>query len=287
MTFGKTLRMLALAGAAAFPLISQAAQAEPASKTLRAASDVGYPPFATVNPDGGYRGFSIDLVNELAKRLGYDDVDVMDVQFSGIFGGLYADRYDMILAPTDITRERAEKMLFTEGYMDNQLGFLTTEDTSIEGPEGLEGMTIAVNSGSVAENWASEHQEEYGFDVQRYDKNTDAVQAVMSGQADANIAGGPTASHIAEQQPRLSVAFDVGTGTTVGLVFSRENRELRNRADRAIEQMKADGTLVELYENWFGSKPRPGSAMTMISVGHGQPGMPGYELTFDQKDQTP
>ncbi|WP_457807706.1 substrate-binding periplasmic protein [Kushneria sp. EE4] len=284
MTPGKMLRILALAGTTALPFITQAAQA---SQTLRAASDVGFAPFAMVDPGGGYRGFSIDLVNELAERLGYDNVDVMDVPFSSIFSGLYADRYDMILAPTDITRERAEKMLFTEGYMSNQLGFLMPEDVSIESPEALEGMTLAVNSGSVSESWASAHQEQYGFDVQRYDQNTDAVQAVMSGQADANIADSPSADHIAKQQPRLAVAFDVDTGSQVGLVFSRENRELRNRADRAIEQMKADGTLVELYETWFGSKPRPGGAMTMISVGHGQPGMPGHELTFDQDNQTP
>ncbi|WP_456267888.1 ABC transporter substrate-binding protein [Kushneria sp. AK178] len=287
MTFSTTLRMLALAGATALPLISQGALAESASKTLRAASDVGYPPFAMVDPGGGYRGFSIDLIDELADRLGYDDVNVMDVQFSGIFSGLYADRYDMILAPTDITRERAENMLFTEGYMDNRLGFLTAADASIEGPEGLEGMTLAVNSGSVAEGWASEHQQQYGFDVQRYDKNTDAVQAVMSGQADINLAGNPTASHIAREQPRLAVAFEASTGTTVGLAFSQDNRELRDRADRAIEQMKADGTLAELYETWFDSKPTPGDAMTMISVGRGEPGMPGYELTFDQDNQTP
>ncbi|MFC0336276.1 amino acid ABC transporter substrate-binding protein, PAAT family [Kushneria avicenniae] len=287
MTLGRTLRMLALAGATAFPLIAQSAQAEPASRTLRAASDVGLAPFAMVNPDGGYRGFSIDLVNELASRLGYDDVNVMDVQFSSIFSGLYADRYDMILAPTDITRERAEKMLFTEGYMSNQLGVLMSAEADVEAPKALEGMTLAVNSGSVAEDWANEHQEQYGFDVQRYDQNTDAVQAVMSGQADANVTDSPAADYVAQQQSRLAVAFDIDTGSRVGLAFSKENRELRDRADHAIEQMKADGTLAGLYENWFGSEPRPGGAMTMISVGRGEPGMPGYELTFDQGRSTP
>lgn len=273
---------IARLSAAVFALALGAGAAQAQDKdTLKVAADVGFAPFAMEKPEGGYEGFAVDLANALADRLGYDEVEVIDTQWNAIFSGLYAGRYDFIVAPTNITEERAQKMLFTEGYMGTALGFLTRKGAEIPDLGALEGKAVAVNSGSISDTWATEHKDQYGFSIQRYGKNADAVQAVMTNRAFANIADLPVVGYVATKQPRVKVGYTVDTGNQFGLPFRQEDTAMRNKVDGLLEDMKRDGTLAELHKKWFGVLPEGGTAMTMISVGHGQPGMPGYELAFE------
>ena len=268
------------AGALACAIASPASAADDKG-TLKVAADVGFAPFAMEKSGGGYEGFAIDLAGVLADRLGYADVEVVDTQWNSIFSGLYAGRYSFIVAPTNITEERAQEMLFTEGYMGTALGFLTRKGSGIDSLSELEGKTVSVNSGSISDTWLTENRNKYGWEIQRYGKNADAVQAVLTRRAHANVADLPAVAYVASQQDRVEVTHSVDTGNAFGLPFRKEDSEMRNRVDELLETLKQDGTLAELHQKWFGIAPEAGSPMTMIAVGHGQPGMPGYELTFD------
>jgi polar amino acid transport system substrate-binding protein len=81
------------------------------------AADVGLVPFFMRGTDGKMDGFSNDLTQEVAQRMGYDGAEVIDTPFSAIFAGLFSSRYDMVAAPTNTTQERAQQMLFAEPYM--------------------------------------------------------------------------------------------------------------------------------------------------------------------------
>jgi polar amino acid transport system substrate-binding protein len=83
---------------------------------LRAAVDGTFAPHAFPSLSGGYEGFNIDLANEIAKRLKRKIV-IDAAQFSGLVPALLAGTYDFLAAPTTVTKERAENMLFTEGYL--------------------------------------------------------------------------------------------------------------------------------------------------------------------------
>ena len=72
---------------------------------------------------GGYQGFNIDLANEFAKRL-KRQIIIDAAQYSGLLPAMQAGTYDFIAAPTTVTKERAENMLFTEGYLNTDFQFL-------------------------------------------------------------------------------------------------------------------------------------------------------------------
>lgn len=277
----KRLAGIFAAGALAGALAAPAGAAEDKG-TLKVAADVGFAPFAMEKPGGGYEGFAIDLAGVLADRLGYDGVEVIDTQWNSIFSGLYAGRYRFIVAPTNITEERAQEMLFTEGYMGTALGFLTRSGDDIESLDDLDGKTVSVNSGSISDTWLTEHKDQYGYEIQRYGKNADAVQAVLTRRAYVNVADLPAVAYVASQQDRVRVTHSVDTGNAFGLPFRKEDGAMRDKVDELLETLKQDGTLAELHKKWFGLAPDPGTPMTMVAVGHGQPGMPGYELEFDQ-----
>lgn len=261
------------------PLAAAQDDPHPSDQPLRMAADVGFAPFAMTQPDGSTVGFSVDACNEIASRLGRPGCEIVDVNFSAIFSGLFSGRFEGIVAPTNITQERAQEMLFTEGYMETGLGFTVRAGDTITSLEDLDGQVLSVNNGSVADGWATENAETYGFEVQRFDKNADGIQAVLTNRAFANVADLPASQYAAAQNPRISVEHVVYTGNNFGLVFRNDDVEFRNRVERIVETMKLDGTYAALHEEWFGDAPGPDSAMSKVWVGYGHPGFPGY--TFE------
>lgn len=252
----------------------------PDNQPLKVPLDVGFAPFAFKTPTGQTTGFSYDLAVEIARRLGRPGVEVQDVNFSAVFAGLYAKRFEMVTAPVNITQERAEKLAFSEPYMPTGLGFLIKKGSgSIAALEDLKGRILSVNSGSISDSWATANAEKYGFTVQRYNKNADAVEAVMVGRAFANVADAPVSRYIATQSPMTAVAFTYSTGNNFGLVFRPDDAAFRARVEGILECMKTDGGLARIYKKWFGIDPEPGTSAATVYPGIGAPGFPGYDAT--------
>ena len=253
------------------------AQVTAPTEKLKLAMDVGFAPFAYRDAKGDTVGFTVDFAKEIAKRLGRPGVEIIDQPYAGIFAGLFAKRYDFIIAPTNITEERAQQMLFTEPYMATGLGFLVRAKDQMSVLEDLRGKAISVNSGSISDSWATENAAALGFTVQRYSKNADAVQAVGAGRAFANVADVPVTEYVAKQQAKqFKIGYSLYTGRSFGIPFRPDDVALRNQVEQVVEQMKADGALVKIYRAWFGKEPPEGSAMTTVYEGFGPPGFTGY-----------
>src|SRR5437588_250156 len=90
---------------------------------LRTALDGTFAPHAMPSLAGGYEGFNVDLANEIGKRL-KRKVIIDAAQFSGLIPALQAGTYDFLSAPTTVTKERADNLLFTEGYLNTDYQFL-------------------------------------------------------------------------------------------------------------------------------------------------------------------
>src|SRR6202011_4169173 len=156
---------------------------------LRTAVDGTFAPHAMPSLSGGYEGFNIDLANEIANRL-HRRITIDAAQYSGLLPALQAGTYDFIAAPTTVTKERAENLLFTEGYLNTDFQFIVKKDTpDIKALEELKGKVISVNKGSAYDSWAREREDQLGWKIESFGTQTDAVQAVLVGRADANVAG--------------------------------------------------------------------------------------------------
>src|SRR5262245_61335792 len=90
---------------------------------LRTAVDGTFAPHAFHSLSGGYEGFNVDLANEIAKRL-KRKITIDAAQYSGLIPALQAGTYDFLAAPTTVTKERAENMLFDEGYLSTDCQFV-------------------------------------------------------------------------------------------------------------------------------------------------------------------
>ena len=246
---------------------------------LRTVVDGTFAPHAFPKLGGGYEGFNIDLANEIGKRL-KRAVTIDAAQFSGIVPALQAGTYDFVAAPTTVTKERADNMLFTEGYLNTDFQFLIKKGApKIEKLEDLKGKIVAVNKGSAYDSWARELEPKIGWKVESFGTQTDAVAAVLAGRADTNVAGNTNIAWAVKNNPQLELSYLHSTGLVWAAPLRKDSAELRKKIENAIECMKLDGTIAKFHEKWFGIPPAPGSAAVTVYPGYGVPGMAGYDPT--------
>jgi len=272
------MRRHAFAGAAAVLLLA-AASASAEEPPLRTAVDGTFAPHAMPSLSGGYEGFNIDLANEIAKRL-HRRITIDAAQYSGLLPALQAGTYDFIAAPTTVTKERAENLLFTEGYLNTDFQFLIKKGApKVEKLEDLKGKVVAVNKGSAYDSWARDLEPKIGWKVESFGNQTDAVQAVLAGRADANVAGNTAIAWAAKNNPQLELSYYYSTGLVWAAPLRKDSTELRKQLENAIECMKLDATIAKMHKRWFGIEPQPGSAAVTVFPGYGVPNMQGYDPT--------
>lgn len=250
------------------------------SATIKAASDVGLPPFSLTGDDGKYQGMDIDIAAALSKQLG-ETIEVIDQPWSTTYPGLNASKFDIVLSPATVSAERAKGMLFVEPYGDAIYGFLTAKSAAkISKVDDLRGKTIAVNKGNLFDRWLTQRQAEYNWTINRFDKTSDAAAAVASGQADAAMMYVAAAGWMSKQNPSLTTSdFVINNGEVYAYAVRLADKELRDRLDRAMECIKKDGTLSAIYTKWTGLKPLADGVVLTIMPGYGVKGFDNYDAT--------
>jgi polar amino acid transport system substrate-binding protein len=272
-------RLVLSAGLAATLIAAACPGTAGAAQPLVTGVDATFAPHAMPKLGGGLQGFNIDLGEALARQLG-TTVRIEGTEYAALIPGLNARKYDFVLAPTTATPERAKSLLFSEGYLNTDYTFLVAKNKpDITGLQDLKGKTLAVNKGSAYENWARDNAAQYGFKYDVYASNADAVQAVQSGRADANLAGNTVSAWAAKQNPAVKTSYTIKTGLVWALAFRLDDKAGRDRVSTALKCLKQNGTVSALAQKWFGFTPAPGSAAATVGVGQGVPDLDGYDPT--------
>ncbi len=247
---------------------------------LRTGVDGTFAPHAMPKLGGGTEGFQIDLFTEVAKRM-KREIAIDAVSFSTLIPGMMAGRYDFIAAPTTVTKERAENMLFTAGYLWTAYQFgIRKGSAPIKDWSDLKGKAVAVNKGTPYENLSKAEGAKHGFEVQPYDTQPDAIQAVVSGRAYAVLGGNTTIVYAASKNPNFVADLELtNTRAHWAAPFPKQSVALRNQMQDVLNCMKKDGTIAKMSEKWFGRVPPPDALERVITPGYGVPGMPGYDAT--------
>jgi len=266
-------------GVAVVPAVTPA-RAQDKLPPLHTGVDGTFPPHAFPKPGGGLQGFNIDLFTEVAKRM-HREITIDGASFSTLIPGMQSGRYDFIAAPTTVTRERSENMLFTAGYLWTYYQFgIKKGSKPLTGWADLKGKAVAVNKGTPYETISKAKGTEFGFDVQAYDSQSDAIQAVLSGRAYATFVGNTSVLYVAKQNPMFVADLALKDEKLYWAApVPKDNPKLRAELQDALDCMKKDGTLAKISEKWLGVAPDADSLERTITPGYGVPGMPGYDPT--------
>jgi ABC-type amino acid transport substrate-binding protein len=225
--------------------------------TLTVASDIPYPPFEQGDPPD-YEGFDIDLINEVATRLDLE-TEVKDLPFDALLQGQGGGRYDVAIAATTITPAREKKVDFSDPYFNSEQSLMVRVDGDIKSIDDVTSETIiGAQDATTGETYANENTD---ADVRPFQESDDANQALANGQVDAVLNDLPTTEAVAEDNPDLEVVQTFDTGEEYGIIFGQDQDTLLEQVNSALQEIKDDGTLDELYQKWF-SKAAPKSLLT-------------------------
>lgn len=139
------MKKLVAAAALAFMVVGTQAGAE----TLRVGSETVYPPFEFLDSNSGkYVGFDIDLIDEVAKRAGFEP-QILSMGLDGLIPALMSGSIDVAVSALTITPERAAKVDFTKPYYESGLSIMARkDDASIKGVKDLENKVLCAEIGS-------------------------------------------------------------------------------------------------------------------------------------------
>ncbi len=238
----------------AFALV--AAIASPAfAKTLTVGANVGNVPWEFQNEQSEIVGFEVELVQEVATRLGYDEVEIENIPFNGLFSAVQSGRIDAAISSITITDKRLESVSFAQPYYDSDQSLSVLEASGITGLAGLSGKVVGVDTGSTGDMWATAHQAEYGIsEIRRFEGLSPAMLDLAAGRIDGYISDIPAVEYYIKDKPQYAVVERIRTGEQYSMMFAKDS-PLAAEATKAIGELKADGFMAKLHEKWFGSAP--------------------------------
>jgi len=226
-------------------------QAVQKAGVLTIGTDDSYPPMEFRDSKNDLVGFDVDLATEIGKKLGVK-IEYVTTDFNGILLALNSSRFNIIVAALSITDKRKESIDFSDNYlMGGQVVAVKQGNTTIKSLEDLQGKVIACQLGSTGDAAATALK---GLkEVKKYDKITEAFQELSSERVDAVIMDSQVGGYYVAKKPgEFEVLKDRISEEPIGIGFKKEDKELREAIQTAINELKADGTLSKLSQTWFG-----------------------------------
>ena len=252
------MKRLILASIAA-ALIAAAATVTPAQdwKKVRIGTEGAYPPFNYIDKDGTLKGFEIDLANALCEKIGAQCEFVVQ-DWDGIIPGLLAKKYDVIIASLYITDERKKKFDFTQKYYQTPGRFVVRKGTKLEiSEEGFKGKVVGVQRATAFERFLRDTYP--ALELKVYATQDEANLDLISGRVDAVMADvvamgisflkSPEGQDFEFTGPSFSGSKWFGFGA--GVAVRKENPDLRDAFDKAIDAVRADGTYEKIRAAHF------------------------------------
>jgi ABC-type amino acid transport substrate-binding protein len=220
--------------------------------TLLVGSDIPFPPFEQGDPPD-YEGFDIDVINAVADEMGLE-VKMVDVPFDLVLQG-GAGRFDVAIAATTITPARENRIDFSDPYFESEQSLLVQAGGDIQSIDDLTSDTVVgAQDGTTGETYASENSD---AEVRPFQEIDDAYTALGGGQVDAVINDIDPNNTAVEENPDLEVVETYPTGEQYGIVFPDDSPELVAAVNEALAAIKENGTLDEIYQEWFQKEAPP------------------------------
>ncbi|MFW6288523.1 MAG: transporter substrate-binding domain-containing protein [Spirochaetota bacterium] len=214
-------------------------------------------PWAMQDKEGELIGFEIDVATRLADDMGVE-VEFVPTQWSGIIPALLTGRFDVIIGGMGIRPDRNLRVNFSIPYDYSGMS-LAANATTAGGRTTLEEFntadtTVAVRIGTTAADAAQKHLP--NAELRLFEAETQAVQEVLNGSADAIVASAPLPAYLVVDNPGtlylpLSETF---TREPIGFALPKGDPDLLNYFNSWIRVVEAEGWLAERKQYWFGTR---------------------------------
>jgi len=208
-----------------------------------------YAPFTFHDASGQLTGYDVEVVTEVARRIGVEPV-FMETQWDAMFAGLDAGRFDVVANQVGIRPDRQEKYDFSIPYTVSSAVLVTHKDnTTVKGFEDIKGLKAAQTLTSNLTDIARSH----GAEIVGVEGFNQAIELLVSKRVDVTINDGLSLLDFLKQKPDTPikiVAKDPNVAENAFL-FRKGSGELVEAFNKALQEMREDGTLKKISEKWF------------------------------------
>ena len=237
-----------------FGLVGCGNQAANTAKVLKVGSEASFAPFE-FQEEGSkeYAGFDMDLIRAVGKQMGYE-VQIQNMGFDGLIPGLESGTVDVAISAMTITEERSKKISFSKPYYKSGLTIVVQKDnTTIKNFADLEGKKIAVQLGTTG---ADEAKKVKNAQIREFNSAPESFLELKAGGVDAVVNDKPVNDYYIAKAGGKD-AKEIGeplTAEEYGIATAKKNKELTEKIDKALDELKKNGEYEKIYLKWFGKK---------------------------------
>ncbi len=243
-------------------------------------TNAAFPPYEYTDPEGpfnGYAGIDVEIAMEIAKRLG-KTLEIKDVEFDSIIGGINSGKYDMALAGLTVTPDREKSVSFSTSYAKGVQVMIVKQDsayTSIDDffnydengdPVSLKNtnVKIGVQKTTTGDIYSSSDVTGWGFNdlnedgstktdrVTRYNNGADAVEALKSGRVDVVIIDNePAKSFVSQNEGEIRILDTAYAEEDYAIAINKKSTVLLEKINEVLAAMKADGTIENIVRKYI------------------------------------
>ena len=227
-------------------------------KVVRIGVEGAYPPFSSTTADGKFECFDIDIAVALCKAIGVE-YKLVAQDWDGIIPALMAKKYDAIIASMSITEERKKKVAFSKKYYNTPAKFVCKKGTIKEFTKAtLKGKTVGVQRATTHDSYLTDNYGKY-VKIKRYASQDDAYLDMAAGRLDFLLADSVALSDGFLKKPEGKDFEFVGPDMTdvrwfgegVGVACRKKDKDLVEMFNKAIDQIRADGTYKKIQDKYF------------------------------------
>ena len=245
---------------------------------IRIGTEGAYPPWNSKDASGKLIGFEVELAWTLCRYIG-QQCEIVEQDWDGMIPALIMRKFDAIMAGMSITAERQKAISFSQGYADEVASLAVMKGSDLEGIDTSEGINLTKKTGAVKKDLktltsalagktvctqtATIHQNflESGdvgkINVRTYKTQDEVNLDLTSGRCDVARAAAVAFTDYAEKSGKPVVlvgpTFSGGAfGNGVGVGIRKDDTELLNAFNRAIDKARKNGDISRIATKWFG-----------------------------------
>ena len=210
------------------------------------ATNAEFPPYEYYEGDK-IVGIDAEIAAAIAEELGME-LKIEDMAFDSIIAAVSSGKADIGAAGMTVDPDREKNVNFTDTYAHATQVIIVKEDSSIKGPDDLEGQKVGVQLGTTGDMYAEDIKD---VKVERYSKGFEAVQALTQGKIDAVVIDGEPAKEFVKEAEGLKILDEAFTEEDYAIAIAKDNEELLEKVNKALADLKESGKLDEIVAKYI------------------------------------
>lgn len=216
--------------------------------------DDNFAPMGFRNENNEIVGYDIDLAKEACKRAGLE-VEFKPIDWASKEAEMKGKRIDAIWNCFTVNEERKQTYTLSDAYMVNSQLVVVPSSSDVQKVANLKGKVLAVQDDSTGA-YILDKDDNLRTSLKDYRKYPDFAAVFMdmdAGRVDAMVVDAVLARYYMKLNPGKYRALDESMGDeVVAVAFRKDDKDFCPKINKALAEMKKDGTAKKISEKWMG-----------------------------------